>query len=103
MDALNEELFKGLVCVLLPEILHRVGRAFGKDHLRDDLAPELTLNGLQVLLIGDDIVELDAFNDGVLLFLGDVELPGSVIIVLSEEEVVWAQHLILLNTLSNPL
>ena len=72
MNALNKELFQSLREVLLPEVLHRVRSPLWQDALIVHFAPELIGVLLNVFLIGYDLIELYALDDGVLLLLTDV-------------------------------
>jgi len=103
MDAFYQELFKRLVLVLLPEVFHRVGCSLRKDSLGLDFVPEGWSTCLDVLLICDGLIELDAFHYGILLLFGNVKFAGLIINVLSQKVRIRGNALSAFNACIDPL
>jgi len=65
-------------------------------------APELIGVLLDVFLIGNDLIELNALDDGVLLLLTDIQFAGILVQVLCDEISVGGQALPLLYAIIEP-
>ena len=65
-------------------------------------APELIGVLLDVFLIGNDLIELYALDDGVLLLLTDIQFAGILVQVLCDEISVGGQALALLDAIIEP-
>jgi hypothetical protein len=67
-----------------------------------DFEPELRRILLEIFLIGNDLVQSDAFNDGKLLFFADVKFSGIFVEILCDKVCVGREAPSLLDAVFEP-
>ena len=88
MNGFDEPLFYGRVLILGPEFLHLVCRSLWNQLIFLDFLPKRISAQVRAGVRTDQLKQLDAFNDGELLLLANIQLLAVFGLALNQEIVV---------------